>query len=203
MWDFFYGDNKNKKNKKKKKQEKIDFSKTKKKKLILQEEHTKVFMAKTKDNNISPPKTTLKTQKKENLSTPANLSSKTSDTKNFDPVFFKIISFLKEELGEAYSASFFSKKTTSTIFFNDNIEVFKSIYLSNIVNKTNSLLLENDFQPINNFMFMDINNKQILFIMQLDAYYLYLILNNEQLNLGYLINILLPKIQSETINIKK
>ncbi len=201
MWDFLYGNDRKKKAKKSKKQIKLKKEDLPKKTLVLKKEHTKELLTKSKKTDLSVQKETLKPKDPvKPVEKPIASSQKTMQDVKDLPILKSIIEMLKEELQEAYSASFFLTSEYN-ILLNDHIDLNKAKSLGLIVPQTNTYLSTFNFDTINQYLFLVIDDDNILFIIKLKDYDLYLVLNQKFLNLGYLINILLPKIKNE-INIK-
>ncbi len=201
MWDFLYGNDRKKKAKKSKKQIKLKKEDLPKKTLVLKKEHTKELLTKSKKPDLSVQKETLKPKDPvKPVEKPIASSQKTMQDVKDLPILKSIIEMLKEELQEAYSASFFLTSEYN-ILLNDHIDLNKAKSLGLIVPQTNTYLSTFNFDTINQYLFLVIDDDNILFIIKLKDYDLYLVLNQKFLNLGYLINILLPKIKNE-INIK-
>ena len=198
MWNFIYGNDRKKKNKKTKKQTKLKKENLPKKSFKFDEEHTKSFIAKAKKLSKKTENPAIDTVTKSTDTVEKTIKNAQVKLKNqvveTNPVLLKIIETLKEELQEAYTASFFV--TDNHIQLNDNIKVEQALSLAQILTETDKLLVSSKLEKIKQYAFLVLNNGLILFMIKLKNDDLHLLLNQNFLNLGYLISILIPKINN-------
>ena len=104
----------------------------------------------------------------------------------------KLNQIVKEELDDAFLGSFFVHKDISKILSVHNLEEKQVIELRKITFHINHLLSKTNFISINDYFFMDLNNNSVAFIIVLDKYQYFMLINKSKTNIGFINNIVKP-----------